>query len=529
MEKCKKMFSLFNKRIKLLYQNGYTKYQILNELKDFYNLQDKDISTIDNSNNIFDKQSKLQLDRKIGQHFSKVIYVNEAFDDKFIEINEICNKVKFDKLLEFQILDEMLDNPRLSFTKDITLSSAISIYEKPFNGKPISKKNYLDLIAEIGKDCKNSKEENNFDDNLLLFENAFKYLDYSIIEIKNRIEIYQELTLLLDKIAQIYDFSDDVLIKYFNLFSVNFLKDLIQISDYNYIHEVMRTIYSNVSYNTFINILPIFLENFPLESINDIINCFYQDVFINSSEKFSAILNIIISNSGNKSLFLENLNSRDLISDFEKDLSTLEFSINFEDINSINYYFEKIKLDKEYNLYYDILEDLRIIVKNFDRIERLQKKINNINENNYKELLIEVEQLNYFNRKVYSCCLNRVCYNFLDKKEFNFYYLLLLINLDLKEKATIYFYNNIKYINYEKADELFIYANMFFVLNYFNFACEILINLEKYIKLNKSNKTLSLYSYIIIELDLINELFISISNNKKIDEILNEIDMKEII
>ncbi len=528
MEKCKKMLRLFNKRIKFLYLNGYTKFQILNELKVFYDLEDSSyISKIDIDNNIYNKETDYQLDRKIHQHFSKELYFSDRFDSKFSAINKINTPSNIDNFEEFKLIDELLENPRIPFANDITLSCAISIYEKPFNGITITKDSYLELISSISEDCISSKNEEIKEDDLILFENAFKYLKYSILNIEDRIEIYQELTILLSKLATIYNLEDEVFFYYFNLFGLSFLKDLVNVNNVDYILKVMKSIYSNTSFNSFLIILPFFVENFSYEIINSIIVKFDNDIFIKKDNNFSAIFNTLIFNSANKKLFSENINSNMNITKFEKDLSLLEFAINFEDKETVYYYWDKIKLNDEFYLYQDLLEDVSVIVKNFDRIEYVENKIKKINIKNFNEVLIDVEKLNYLNRKVYSCAINRICHYFIDSKSFNFYFLLLLISLNLDEKIITYFYNNIKYLNMEKPKDIFIHSNMLFLLNYFDFSVHMLSMLEK--EITKNDKMSSLFYYIILELDLIKDLIISANSNKKIEDILTCADKKGIV
>lgn len=523
MEKSKKILSLFNQRIKQLYLNGYTKFQLLNELRIFYQIEDeKDKTLVNRDNNIFLRNDTNLINRKINKHFSKELFFNESFDEKFVEINKYTKKISISDCDEFKLVDEFLDNSRIKDIKDISLSSSITIFDKPFDGRYISKNSYLELINGIYNDCDNNKETN-LNDNLLLFENAFKYIKYSIEKVKDRIEIYKELVILLSKLAIVNNLDNDMILKYFNIYSLDFISDLIIVNDSKYIMKVMKSIYNNIQFNMFIIIVPIFVESFSSCIIDDIIKKFNNDVFIKKNDNYNAIINILIFNSNNKKIFYENINSNNSINEFEKDLSLLEFAINYEDIDSVKYYFDKIKLDEEYYLYENLLEDLITIVNSFDRIINLEKKIENINEHNFKELLIEVEQLNYLNRKVYSCAMNRLCSKFLDKKNFNFYFLLLLVNLGLDDKVNIYFFNNIKYVQYKNKQQIFKEANILFLLNYFEFSIELLVNLATYLQNNNSKKDTSLFLYITLELNLIKELVISNSSNKKIEEILKKI------
>lgn len=528
MEKCKKILSLFNKRFKSLYLNGFSEYQILKEIRIFYKLENEEIlSFINNRKEILEKNNEI-LTKKIGTHFCNKIYINDKIDYNFTKINKICNNTNYKNLDEFQLIDELLDNPRIPYIEDITLSSAISIYDKPFNGKYISKDSYLELINGIYKDCINNQDSNN-EDNLLLFENAFKHLDYSISSTKDRVEIYQELLILLAKLAKTYNFSDEITQRYFNNFSLQFIRDLIRIDDNKYIFNVFRNIYSNTCYNFFILIIPFFLENLPNLLINQLIKRYESDIFLKNNDNFNNILNLFVSNSGDKELLIESLNNNKNISSFERYFYLLEFSINFDDKNSVKYYLNKIRFEKDYEIYKSALVNINRIVNNFDKIIKVEKKILKINQNSYSNLLIEVEQLNYLDRLVYSCCINRSIYSFLNSKEFNFYFLLLLISLGLKEKATIYFYHNIKYIKFNNPKDLFIKANILFTINYFDFSIEILNRLKKFIENNKNKSLSSLYSYINIELDLINLLMIPLFNDEEMDEINNHNDNKEIV
>jgi len=528
MEKCKKILSLFNKRFKCLYLNGFSEYQILKEIRIFYKMEEEVLLTyLDNREDSIQNNEDI-ISKRVGNHFCNKIYIDDNLDNKFIEINKICKNVDYNNLSQIQLIEDLLDNPRIPYFEDITLSNAISIYEKPFTGKYIPKKSYIELINGIYQDCLDNHNCEN-EDNLLLFENAFKYIDYSVSSTKDRIEIYQELTILLSKLSEIYHFEDEIVIRYFNNFSIQFIRDLIRVGDNKYIFNVLRNIYSNSSFNIFISIIPSFLENFPTNLLNKIINCFDKDLFINNNENFINLLNLLILNSGNKKLLLERLNSNSLLSSFERYFSLLEFSINYDTIDAVNYYHDKIRFDRDYNVYQNALSNINTIVENFDKIVKLESKIIKINFHTFNDILIEVEKLNYFDRLVYSCCINRAIYHFINLKEFNFYYLLLLISLGLKEKATIYFYQNIKYISFDNPKELFINANILFMINYYDFSLDMLNRLKKYIGENWNKKLSSLYSYIIIEIDLLDLLMIPIFKDDGIDHINSDKDKKEIV
>ncbi len=529
MEKCKKILSLFNKRFKSIYLNGFSEYQILKEIRIFYDLEDEDLLTfLDNRKEVIIDDDDDIITKRIGNHFCNKIYIDDDIDNKFININKICNNVDYASLSEIQLIEDLLDNPRIPYFEDITLSNAISIFEKPFTGKYIQKQSYLELINGIYQDCIDNHNSEN-EDNLLLFENAFKYIDYSVSSIKDRIEIYQELTILLSKISEIYHFEDEIIIRYFDNFSIQFIRDLIRVRDNKYIFNVLRNIYSNSSFNVFISIIPSFLENFPTNLLNKIINCFDKDIFLNNNENFINLLNLLILNCGNKNLLVERLNSNSMLSSFERYFSLLEFSINYDDINAVNYYFDKIRFDRDYHLYHNALKNINTIVENFDKIVKLESKIKKINSHTFNDILIEVEKLNYFDRLVYSCCINRAVYHFINMKEFNFYYLLLLISLGLKEKATIYFYHNIKYISFENPKEQFINANILFMINYYDFSLDMLNILKKYIENKKKKSLSSLYSYINIELDLLNLLMIPLVKENSINDLNSNKDKKEIV
>ncbi|MGD1816694.1 MAG: hypothetical protein ACPKNR_06640 [Pleomorphochaeta sp.] len=527
MNKSLKLLTLFNQRAKLLYLNGYTKFQILNELRDFYEIGNNDnLTKIEIDNAIFNRVDEFKLDRKIKQHLCNNLFLNDDIDLLFSKINKKCLNVKLNNFKEFEIVDSLLDNPRIPAVEDITLSSSISIYDKPFNGKKITKESYLDLINGILEDC-NKHDKNNMLDNLLLFENAFNYLEYSISDVHDRTEIYQELTILLSKLAVLYDLEDFVIMKYFELFKTKFLRDLTYINDNKYIFTVMRNLYSNIYFKHFILFFSYFVENYSSKMIKEIINDFEEDVFLKKNDKLIAINNILIFNSSDKKAFMDNVNSKKQISNIEKDLSILEFAINFEDKDRVRYYWQKLMCDEDYYLYKDALSDIREIVDNFDRIEALEKHMKKVNKNNFEKLIIEVEQLNYLNRKVYSCALTRICNAQLDAKNFNFYFLLILISLGLKDKATIYFYHNINYINLKKesTETIFCYANILFLINYFDFSIALLVKLLK----ESIDSDTSIFSYIILELRIMKNLIIPLVNDDNIESILSEYDKKGIV
>ncbi|MDC7249532.1 MAG: hypothetical protein PQJ49_06430, partial [Sphaerochaetaceae bacterium] len=252
MDNSKKILTLFNKRAKLLYLNGFTKFQILNELQIFYEkIDENDLAKIDLDNFIFSNNSdKLQLNRKIKQHFCNHIYFDEHFDDYFEKINKICKNVNVEESNEFKLIDNFLDNPRIAEINDITLSSAISIYKTPFLNTKINKDNFIDLINNIMEDYENNIIDN-MEDNLLLYENAFLNLDYSISKVEDRVEIYQELIILISKLAQLYNLEADILLKYLDIYLCKIVKDLIILDDREVILNTIRTIYNNIDFNSF--------------------------------------------------------------------------------------------------------------------------------------------------------------------------------------------------------------------------------------------------------------------------------------
>ena len=123
MDKSLQLLALFNKRAKLICLNGYTQFQILNELKSFHELQnDSNTSKIDSDNAIFNqKNDKLQFDRKIDQHYCSNLYFDDELDEMFSQINSVTKNVNPGTLEELSQIDDLLDNPRIKDIKDITL------------------------------------------------------------------------------------------------------------------------------------------------------------------------------------------------------------------------------------------------------------------------------------------------------------------------------------------------------------------------------------------------------------------------
>ncbi len=523
MDKCLQLLSLFNKRSKLICLNGYTHFQILNELKSFHELQnDSDIPKIDSNNTIFNpKNDKLQFDRKIEQHYCNDLYFDNNLDELFSQIYAITKDVNLERFEELSQIDELLDNPRINNIKDITLSAAISIYLKPFNGTKIDKNQYLNLISSILEDCNNNITDNK-EDNLLLFENAFSNLDYAIPSVKERVEIYQELIILICKLTQLYDLDAGLLLEYLNIYIFKVVKDLTYLNDNDLTIRVVKSVYSNTGFGSFFIFFPFFLENYSPKIIKQIVEKFEKDSFIKKDENYYIIKNILIFSSGDVDSYLKAISDNEDINDFGKDLSLLEFSINFEEKEQVKFYWEKVVQNEDYFGYDDIISDLKEIVDNFDRIEKLENNFKKLSKDTLNQLLIESEQLNYLNRQIYSCAVNRVYYAFFDKKTFDFDFLLVLINLGLSDKASIYFYHNINYIDFkkDKAEDIFKYANMLFFINCFDFAAELLTRLYSNLLHKKNKQSATLLSYIILELNLMKNLLIPLLNDKDWDDIL---------
>jgi hypothetical protein len=532
MDTSTKLLALFNKRAKLLYLNGFTKFQILSELQIFYEkINEKDLAKIDLDNFIFSNNNdKLQLNRKINQHFCNHLYFDEHFDDYFEKINKICKSVNIEDSTEFKLIDNFLDNPRISSINDITLSSAISIYKTPFLTSKISKDSFIDLINNIMEDYENNILDN-MEDNLLLYENAFINLDYSISNVADRVEIYQELIILISKLAQLYNLEAEVLLKYFDIYLSKIVKDLILLGDSELILNTIRTIYNNIDFSSFFILLPFFLENFSPSYIKQVMQALDDDLFIKKGQNFLIIKNILLFSSAELSPYKKSLDENIYLEEFNKDLSLLEFAINFENIDTINFYWNKVKNSEDYFGYEDIVEEVGDIVENFDRVETLIEHLKNITEKNILEKLIEIEQLNYLNSRAFSCAINRVYYYYFDSKSLNFNFLLILLNLGLEDKASIYFYHNINYINWEevKFSDIFTYANILFLINAFDFTSELLIKLYSKLKQINKDEYSTLLDYVIIELKIIKNLMIPVLNNKDWDEVILEEDDKEII
>lgn len=522
MDKCLKMLALFNKRSKLIYLNGHTKFQILNELKVFNEiLDDKELVKLDLNNFIFNNNfDAYKLDRKISQHNCTNLYFDFYIDDIFFEINRKCKNVKFENLSEFIIIDEYLNNPRIKDIKDITISKAISIFNETFDGSFINKKEYINLINSMIEDYENGNTDN-FTDNLLLYENAFCSLEYAIPEVKDRIYIYQELIILICKLSKLYNLEVNVLLEYINLYLDKLVSDLILNDDNSLIIQVIKIIYRNTDFNLFYSFFPYFVEPFSPNTVNLILSEFKNDLFIIKNENHKLIENLLIFCSGDLSSFQKVLNDNQNLSKINKDISLLEFSINYLDRESVEFFWNKIVFDKDYYEYQDIIGEMKIIVDNFDRIESVEKKFNNINIKNIDKLVIEIEKLNYLNRKVYSCATNRIYYSYFDKKSFSFEFLLILINLGLETKVKVYFYNNIKYldINEKNQKEIFIQSNILFNLNYFEISNELLLKLYFYFKNNKINGNTTLFSYVILELKILKNMLIPSLNNFNWDDI----------
>ncbi|MCY1151922.1 MAG: hypothetical protein PQJ45_09135 [Sphaerochaetaceae bacterium] len=532
MDNSKKILTLFNKRAKLLYLNGFTKFQILNELQIFYEkIDENDLAKIDLDNFIFSNNSdKLQLNRKIKQHFCNHIYFDEHFDDYFEKINKICKNVNVEESNEFKLIDNFLDNPRIAEINDITLSSAISIYKTPFLNTKINKDNFIDLINNIMEDYENNIIDN-MEDNLLLYENAFLNLDYSISKVEDRVEIYQELIILISKLAQLYNLEADILLKYLDIYLCKIVKDLIILDDREVILNTIRTIYNNIDFSSFFILLPFFLENFSPSYIKIVMQDLEDDIFVKKDQNFLIIKNILLFSSAELSPYKKSLDENIYLEEFNKNLSLLEFAINFESRDTIYYYWNKVKNSGDYCRYEDIVEEVENIVENFNRVEELTSHLKKLTINNISQQLIEIEQLNYLNSRIYSCAINRVYYYYFDSKSFNFVFLLILLNLGLEDKASIYFYHNINYINWDEVNfsDIFTYANILFLINAFDFTSELLIKLYSVLKKSNKDKYTTLLDYVIIELKILKNLMIPVLNNKDWDEVILEEDDKEII
>ncbi len=532
MDNSKKLLALFNKRAKLLYLNGFTKFQILSELQIFYEkIDENELAKIDLDNFIFNNNSdKLQLNRKINQHFCTHLYFDEHFDDYFEKINQICKNVKVEDSNEFKLIDTFLDNPRIASINDITLSSAISIYKTPFLTSKINKESFIDLINNIMEDYENNNLEN-MEDNLLLYENAFINLDYSISTVADRVEIYQELIILISKLSQLYNLEAEVFLRYLDIYICKLVKDLIILDNRDLILKSIRTIYNNIDFSSFFILLPFFLENFSPSYIKQVMQDIDSDLFIKKGQNFLIIRNILLFSSAEFEPYKRSLEDNVYLEEFNKDLSLLEFAINFESRDTINYYWNKVKNSDDYCGYDDIVKEVNDIVENFNRVEDLTKHLKNLTTKKISKQLIEIEQLNYLNSRVYSCAINRVYYYYFDLKSFNFDFLLILLNLGLEDKASIYFYHNINYIDWEEVEFKFIFncANILFLINAFDFTSELLIRL--YSKLKKENKEeyTTLLDYVIIELKILKNLMIPVLNNKEWEKVIFEEENKEII
>ncbi len=527
MDKCLKLLSLFNKRSKLIYLNGHTKFQILTELKVFNEiLDDKELVKLDLNNFIFNNNfDSNKLDRKIVQHNCNNLYFDFYIDDIFFEINRKCKNIKFDNLSEFILIDEYLNNPRVKDFKDITISKAISIFDDTYDGSFITKKDYIELINSMLEDY-NKEKTDNFTDNLLLYENAFSSIEYSISKVKDRIEIYQELIILICKLSKLYNLEVNVLLEYINLYLDKLVNDLILIDDNSLIIQVIKIIYRNTDFNLFYSFFPYFVEPFSPNTVKLILSEFKNDLFITKNDNHKLLENLLIFCSGDLFTFQKVLNENQDIAKINKDISLLEFSINYLNKDSVEFFWNKIIFDKNYYDYQDIIDEMKIIVDNFDRIESVEKKFNNITLKNIDKLLIEIEKLNYLNRKVYSCATNRIYYNYFDKKTFSFEFLLILINLGLESKAKVYFYHNMKYleINEKNAKEIFIQSNILFNLNYFTISNQLLLMLYFYFKKNNTKDNSTLFSYIILELKILKNMLIPTLNNYNWNDISLDIE-----
>ena len=120
MDKCLKMLGLFSKRAKILYLNGYSKFQIFNELNIFLEKQTNfNLTKLDLNNTIFNhSKDKLQLERKVNQHYCNELYLDNEVDNLFLEINKATKNINYDNFKELKLIDKFLDNPRI---KDINI------------------------------------------------------------------------------------------------------------------------------------------------------------------------------------------------------------------------------------------------------------------------------------------------------------------------------------------------------------------------------------------------------------------------
>lgn len=525
MKKCLKMLALFNKRAKLLFLKGHTKFQILSELKLFLDLIDEDsLTKIDFDNNIFNNEDKdFNINRKIDFHSCENLFFNEDFDSKFIDINDTCKNVDFNDLEELSLIDEFLDNQRIAEINDITLSTALSIYGKLSNNKTLTKENYLNSINTMLEDVVN-KITSTKQSILFTCETAFVNLDYSISNVSDRIEIYQDVIILICKLSELYNFETEVLIEYLDLYLSKLAKDILYLNDMDNFFEVTKVIYTNIEFNEFYIFLPFFLEYFSPSYIQSLLKNMEEDLFFKKDENFQIMKIFLLFNSADFFTYHKFLSEDTSLSEFEYNLSLLEFAINYSSKEYIEFYWSKIRYNQQNVIgNNEIIADITDIVDNFDRIITLTNHLKNINKDNISKRLVEIEKVNFLSRSAYSCALNRIFYYYFDLNSFNFYFLLILLNLGLYDKASIYFYHNINYIEWENVDleEIFMNSNLLFLINCFDFASEFLFRLYKHLKHDKNSKNSPLLKYVLLELSILQNLMIPLINDTSWDNVID--------
>ena len=195
----------------------------------------------------------------------------------------------------------------------------------------------------------------------------------------------------------------------------------------------------------------------------------------------------------------------------------LEFAIYFCEKPKVDYYLDKVEKDKNHLGYTETICKLKEIVDNFDRIDEVYNDLKNLSNKNIIKDLIETEKLNFLNQNVFSCALDKAYFYYFDKKSLNFDFLLFLLNLGLDDKASIYFYHNINYIDWKRENlkNLYVKANILFIINCFDFSSELLIRLKKHlIKINQ-RKNSKLLTYVSLQLPIIEKLMIPLLNKKE--------------